>query len=111
MFLPTCASVDYIRHVLPVVTPREFQVLALHGKQPQHAREKALKAFSEALTPTILLSTDVAARGLDIPRVDLIIQEPPSDSKQFVHRSGRAGRAGARGLAITFLLPIKRSLT
>lgn len=79
----------------------------MHGKQPQHAREKALKAFSEALTPTILLSTDVAARGLDILRVDLIIQEPPSDSKQFVHRSGRAGRAGARGLAITFLLPDK----
>ena len=107
MFLPTCASVDYIRHILPVVTPGKFQVLALHGRQPRHAREKALRAFSEALTPTILLSTDVAARGLDIPRVDLIIQEPPSDSKQFVHRCGRAGRAGARGLAITFLLPDK----
>jgi len=54
--------------------------------------------------PTVLLTTDVAARGLDIPSVDLVIQlDPPSDPKTFLHRCGRAGRAGRRGLAVTFL--------
>jgi len=105
IFLPTCASVDYFQHIYPVAIPSQFRIIALHGKQPQHAREKSLKAFSEALLPVILLATDVAARGLDIPQVNLIIQEPPSDSKQFLHRSGRAGRAGVTGLAVTFLLP------
>lgn len=107
IFLPTCASVDYFKHIYPAVIPSQFQIIALHGKQPQHAREKFLKTFSEALLPSILLATDVAARGLDIPQVNLIIQEPPSDSKQFLHRSGRAGRAGMRGLAVTFILPGK----
>lgn len=56
------------------------------------------------MSPTVLLTTDVAARGLDIPLVDLVIQiDPPSDPKTFIHRCGRAGRAGRRGLAVTFL--------
>src|SRR5262249_18079822 len=76
--------------------PTQFRNVALHGKQPQHAREKSLKAFSEALLPIIILASDVAAHGLDILQVNLIIQEPPSDSKRFLHRSGR--------LAVTFLL-------
>ncbi|MCJ1439587.1 MAG: ATP-dependent rRNA helicase spb4 [Stictis urceolatum] len=110
IFFPTCASVDYMPHIYPAVIPDQFQLLSLHGKQPQHARERTLKSFSEALTPMILLATDVAAHGLDIPQVDLILQEPPSDSRQFLHRSGRAGRAGAKGLAITFFLPDSPSI-
>src|SRR5690606_25534283 len=53
---------------------------------------------------SILLTTDLAARGLDIPQVDLVIQmDAPSDPKSFLHRAGRAGRAGRKGLAILFL--------
>jgi ATP-dependent RNA helicase DDX55/SPB4 len=53
-----------------------------------------------------LLTTDVAARGLDIPQVDLVVQiDPPSDPKVFLHRCGRAGRAGRRGLSVIFIQP------
>lgn len=59
-----------------------------------------------ATTPSILLTTDVAARGLDIPQVDLVVQiDPPSDPKVFLHRCGRAGRAGRKGLSVVLLQP------
>jgi ATP-dependent RNA helicase DDX21 len=50
-----------------------------------------------------LVATDVAARGLDVPNVDLVIQiEPPKDVETYIHRSGRTARAGAKGVCITF---------
>ncbi|KAL9575896.1 MAG: hypothetical protein Q9212_007587, partial [Teloschistes hypoglaucus] len=62
--------------------------------------------FSNTTNPSILLTTDVAARGLDIPQVDLVIQiDPPTDPKNFLHRCGRAGRAGRKGLSVIFLHP------
>ncbi|KAL8684262.1 MAG: hypothetical protein Q9218_008363, partial [Villophora microphyllina] len=67
---------------------------------------KNFTAFSNSTSPSILLTTDVAARGLDIPQVDLVIQiDPPSDPKVFLHRCGRAGRAGRKGLSVIFLQP------
>ncbi|KAF2138984.1 uncharacterized protein K452DRAFT_275904 [Aplosporella prunicola CBS 121167] len=103
IFLSTCASVDYFQHILPTLLS-SCTVVPLHGKHPPNVREKNFKRFSESVTPTLLLTTDVAARGLDIPSVDLVIQlDPPSDPKTFIHRCGRAGRAGRRGLAVTFL--------
>jgi ATP-dependent RNA helicase DDX55/SPB4 len=69
-------------------------------------RRKNFNKFVDSVTPTVLLTTDVAARGLDIPSVDLVLQlDPPSDPKTFIHRCGRAGRAGRKGLAVTFLNP------
>lgn len=93
IFLSTCAAVDYFQHVLPSILPsqesRSFTLLSLHGKHPAKARVKNLGAFANASTPSILLTTDVAARGLDIPQVDLVIQvDPPSDPKVFLHRCG-----------------------
>lgn len=73
---------------------------ALHGDITQTQREKTLNAFREGKF-SVLVATDVAARGLDIPNVDLIIHyEIPNDPETFVHRSGRTGRAGKAGTAI-----------
>ncbi|MQL95025.1 hypothetical protein Taro_027700 [Colocasia esculenta] len=73
---------------------------ALHGDISQHQRERTLNGFRQGKF-TVLVATDVAARGLDIPNVDLIIHyELPNDPETFVHRSGRTGRAGKQGAAI-----------
>ncbi|CAN0897465.1 DEAD-box ATP-dependent RNA helicase 3, chloroplastic [Linum grandiflorum] len=73
---------------------------ALHGDISQHQRERTLNGFRQGKF-TVLVATDVASRGLDIPNVDLVIHyELPNDSETFVHRSGRTGRAGKQGTAI-----------
>ncbi|BBN05938.1 ATP-dependent RNA helicase DDX21 [Marchantia polymorpha subsp. ruderalis] len=73
---------------------------ALHGDITQAQREKTLNAFREGKF-SVLVATDVAARGLDIPNVDLVVHfEIPNDPETFVHRSGRTGRAGKAGTAI-----------
>lgn len=105
LYLATCYSVDYFQHVLPEVL-KGPAIIPLHGKHPDKVRRKNFAKFVDSMVPSILLTTDVAARGLDIPAVDLVLQiDPPSDPKTFIHRCGRAGRAGRRGLAITFLNP------
>ncbi|KAM7481893.1 hypothetical protein LguiB_006476 [Lonicera macranthoides] len=73
---------------------------ALHGDISQHQRERTLNGFRQGKF-TVLVATDVASRGLDIPNVDLVIHyELPNDGETFVHRSGRTGRAGKEGTAI-----------
>ncbi|CAO2831176.1 unnamed protein product [Amaranthus hypochondriacus] len=73
---------------------------ALHGDISQHQRERTLNGFRQGKF-SVLVATDVAARGLDIPNVDLVIHyELPNDPETFVHRSGRTGRAGKEGTAI-----------
>ena len=77
----------------------ECQVL--HGDIPQKQREVTFTTFREG-SLKCLVATNVAARGLDIPEVDLIIQlSPPKDTDTYVHRSGRTGRAGKSGTCIT----------
>jgi superfamily II DNA/RNA helicase len=77
---------------------------AIHGDLRQEVRERALKRFSEGKRP-VLVATDVAARGLDIDDLDIVIQaDPPPDPKTYLHRSGRTARAGAAGLAVTLVL-------
>ena len=105
VFFATCAGVDYFQHVLPSLI-QSHQIVSLHGKHPPTARNKNFSRFANSFQPVCLLTTDVAARGLDIPTVDLIVQfDPPSDPKTFLHRAGRAGRAGRRGSAVIFLRP------
>lgn len=73
---------------------------ALHGDLAQSQRERALGAFRSGRV-NVLVATDVAARGLDIPEVDLVVQfHLPQDPESYVHRSGRTGRAGRNGTAI-----------
>ncbi|XP_043911711.1 nucleolar RNA helicase 2 [Protopterus annectens] len=74
----------------------------LHGDIPQKQREVTLKGFRSG-TFGVLVATNVAARGLDIPEVDLVIQSsPPKDVESYIHRSGRTGRAGRTGVCICF---------
>jgi superfamily II DNA/RNA helicase len=77
---------------------------AIHGDLRQEVRERALKRFSDGKLP-VLVATDVAARGLDIDELDIVIQaDPPPDPKTYLHRAGRTARAGAAGLAVTLVL-------
>ncbi|RXG47324.1 hypothetical protein VDGE_09227 [Verticillium dahliae] len=106
IFLSTCAAVDYFQHILPDMLPAGFSLVPLHGKLPPKVREKSFKRFLTSVSPSVLLCTDLAARGLDIPQVDFVCQvDPPSDPKVFIHRAGRAGRAGRKGLAVVLLHP------
>ncbi|KFV39289.1 Nucleolar RNA helicase 2, partial [Tyto alba] len=73
---------------------------SLHGDIPQKQREITLKGFRTGVFE-VLIATNVAARGLDIPEVDLVIQcSPPKDVDSYIHRSGRTGRAGRTGICI-----------
>ncbi|CAF4804512.1 unnamed protein product [Pieris macdunnoughi] len=102
-FLPTCACVDYWADVLPVFLP-DLKIFAIHGKMKQK-RGKILDKFREAES-TILLCTDLMARGLDIPEVEWVLQwEPPTNPAALVHRVGRTARGGAAGCSLLPLLP------
>lgn len=80
----------------------------LHGNIPQAERLQTFRAFSMAKRG-VLLSTDVAARGLDLPSVDWIVQyDPPSETAEYVHRVGRTARKGQQGHALLFLLPSEK---
>jgi superfamily II DNA/RNA helicase len=78
---------------------------AIHGGLPQGARRRALEAFTDARSP-VLVATDVAARGIHVDDVSLVVHyDPPADHKTYLHRSGRTARAGAGGLVVSLLLP------
>ncbi|KAJ2814281.1 ATP-dependent RNA helicase dbp7, partial [Coemansia furcata] len=78
----------------------------LHGSMQQKRRTETFSAFSKSRHASILFTTDVAARGLDLPNVTSIIQfDPPSDVASYLHRVGRTARLGRVGEAILFLLP------
>jgi len=111
VFVATCASVDYLSAALPRLRAcRNLRIMGLHGKMVQKRRAGTFKSFS---APTqddderscVLLCTDVAARGLDVPDVSWIVQfDPPKDPDFFVHRVGRTARAGRSGRALVILL-------
>jgi ATP-dependent RNA helicase DDX21 len=89
---------------------REF-AQPLHGDIPQAQREKTLAKFRAGYI-RCLICTDVAARGLDIPEVDLVVNSEPTDSYEtYIHRSGRTGRAGRKGICVTFIKPDQFSWT
>jgi superfamily II DNA/RNA helicase len=76
------------------------EAAAIHGDRNQNQRQRALDAFA-AGHPRVLIATDVAARGIHVDDVDLVVQfDPPNDHKDYLHRSGRTARAGASGTVI-----------
>lgn len=121
VYFMTCACVDYyrrlpLRSMLQKVLAGRAPVLssddkssrlfcALHGKMSQAKREKALTQFATS-NNGVLLCTDVAARGIDIPDVDWVIQfDPPQDPDAYIHRVGRTARLGRNGNALVYLAP------
>jgi len=77
---------------------------AIHGDRDQRERDQALHAFKSG-SATILVATDVAARGLDVKSVRMVVNfDAPNNAEDYIHRIGRTGRAGVKGWAITFLL-------
>ncbi|MDR7402805.1 MAG: DEAD/DEAH box helicase [Armatimonadota bacterium] len=82
---------------------RDLRVGLLHGGLPQGARLRALREFASRRTP-VLVATNVAARGLDLPEVSHVINfDMPEDVETYIHRVGRTARAGRPGVAITFV--------
>ena len=103
VFFSSCNSVQYHAELLNYI---DIPVMSIHGKQKQQRRTAVFLEFVNA-SKGVLLCTDVAARGLDIPSVDWIIQfDPADDPKEYIHRVGRTARGekGA-GRALMFLLP------
>ncbi|XP_047321860.1 DEAD-box ATP-dependent RNA helicase 5 [Impatiens glandulifera] len=89
---------------------RGWKSVSIHGDKAQHARTEALHLFKEATCP-LLIATDVAARGLDIPDVEVVINYSfPLTTEDYVHRIGRTGRAGKKGVAHTFFMKENKAL-
>ncbi|KAL1786115.1 ATP-dependent RNA helicase DDX18 [Sigmodon hispidus] len=103
VFFSSCMSVKYHYELLNYI---DLPVLAIHGKQKQNKRTATFFQFCNA-DSGILLCTDVAARGLDIPEVDWIVQyDPPDDPKEYIHRVGRTARGlNGKGHALLILRP------
>ncbi|XP_057617166.1 ATP-dependent RNA helicase DDX18-like [Chionomys nivalis] len=103
VFFSSCMSVKYHYELLNYI---DLPVLAIHGRQKQNKRTTTFFQFCNA-DSGILLCTDVAARGLDIPEVDWIVQyDPPNDPKEYIHRVGRTARGlNGRGHALLILRP------
>ncbi|CAN0891504.1 DEAD-box ATP-dependent RNA helicase 51 [Linum grandiflorum] len=103
VFFSSCHSVKFHSELLKYIQVDCFDI---HGKQKQQKRTSTFFDFCKA-EKGILLCTDVAARGLDIPAVDWIVQyDPPDEPKEYIHRVGRTARGeGAKGNALMFLIP------
>ncbi|MCW2804287.1 MAG: putative ATP-dependent helicase [Propionibacteriaceae bacterium] len=98
-----CRTKRSAQRVSDDLAERGFAAASIHGDLSQILREKALKKFRSG-SVDVLVATDVAARGIDVEGVTHVINyECPEDDKTYVHRIGRTGRAGASGIAITFV--------
>lgn len=102
VYVPTCQSCVWWWEVFRLFLPDN--IWSLHGKLQHKPRVRTLERFTESTERSILLATDVAARGLDIPDVDFVLQlDAPADPNIFVHRAGRTARAGRDGLSVIML--------
>jgi len=109
---PECAIIflntrEAVRHMQSALMERGFNAVALSGELSQNERNHALQALRDGRA-RICVATDVAARGIDLPNLNLVIHaDLPHDAEVLKHRSGRTGRAGRKGIAV-LLVPISR---
>lgn len=102
VFAKTRASVT---HLHARMANRGFKVVALSGELSQDERTRALQSLRDGRAQ-VCIATDVAARGIDLPGLDLVVHfDLPSNSETLLHRSGRTGRAGAKGTAVLVVAP------
>jgi ATP-dependent RNA helicase DeaD len=102
-----CATRDNVRHLHATLQERGFGVVALSGEHSQQERNQALQALRDRRA-RVCVATDVAARGIDLPSLSLVIHvEIPRDAETLQHRSGRTGRAGKKGIAV-IIVPYPR---
>ncbi len=100
IFVETKRNCDFVEDVL---CERGFPAASIHGDKSQREREDALRNFKSGRTP-VLVATDVAARGLDIPNVTQVVNyDLPTNIDDYVHRIGRTGRAGNTGAALSYV--------
>jgi ATP-dependent RNA helicase DeaD len=103
-----CATRDAVRHLHASLLARGFNAVALSGELSQSERNSALNALRDGRAQ-ICIATDVAARGLDLPELDLVVHaELPTNKATMLHRSGRTGRAGRKGICLLLVPPSKR---
>lgn len=103
-----CATRDNVRTLHANLSARGFTTAALSGELSQSERNAALSALRDGRAQ-VCIATDVAARGLDLPDLDLVIHaDLPTNKATFLHRSGRTGRAGRKGVSILLVPPTKR---
>jgi len=102
-----CATRDNVRHLSNTLNERGFAVVALSGEHSQAERNHAMQALRDGRA-RVCVATDVAARGIDLPSLSLVIHvEVPRDAEALQHRSGRTGRAGNKGTAV-LIVPYQR---
>jgi len=95
-----CSTREAVRHLHANLRERGFLAVALSGELKQHERTSALQALRDGRA-RVCVATDVAARGLDMPALDLVIHaDLPQNKEMLLHRSGRTGRAGRKGLSV-----------
>lgn len=100
IFVETKRSCDYVEDIL---SSRGFPACSIHGDKSQREREEALRMFRRGETP-VMVATDVASRGLDIPNVTNVVNyDLPTNIDDYVHRIGRTGRAGNEGAALSLV--------
>ncbi len=102
-----CATRDNVRHLHASLVERGFAAVALSGEHTQNERNAAMQALRDKRA-RVCVATDVAARGIDLPSLSLVIHvELPRDAETLQHRSGRTGRAGKKGTAV-LIVPYQR---
>ncbi|WP_338829442.1 DEAD/DEAH box helicase [Bradyrhizobium sp. 27S5] len=103
-----CNTREAVRHLQSALLERGFSVVALSGELTQNERTQALQALRDGRS-RVCVATDVAARGIDLPSLDLVIHaDLPNDAEVMQHRSGRTGRAGRKGVSVLLVPPARR---
>ncbi|MCK1661932.1 DEAD/DEAH box helicase [Bradyrhizobium sp. 151] len=103
-----CSTRDGVRHLQAALLERGFSVVALSGELTQNERTTALQSLRDGRS-RVCVATDVAARGIDLPSLDLVIHaDLPNDAEVMQHRSGRTGRAGRKGTSVMLVPPVRR---
>ncbi|QTL06252.1 DEAD/DEAH box helicase [Aquabacter sp. L1I39] len=106
-----CNTRESVRRLHAMLQERQFSAVALSGELSQNERNHALQALRDGRA-RVCVATDVAARGIDLPNLGLVIHaELPNDAESLQHRSGRTGRAGRKGVSVLLVPPFRRRRT